>query len=286
LLGAKNKTSENDDRIVNQLMFVPENYEEIKRLNKLKTILLASSSAFDVVAGQNTFAECPVNTCTISLTSDLSTLEKSDLVIFRDNNGIIPNYFMENKKSHHIYLMYLLESPMHSDQYTLTSFKENIINWTSTYRSDSEIVAPYEKWVNYDENIQQIVQQNKNYAFNKTKKVAWFVSNCSPRNERMIYTTELAKYIQLDIYGACGKLQCERHSKQCDDLLDNDYKFYLSFENSNCHDYITEKFFVNGLKRNILPIVVSKNHLSNSIQSHHFLNFSLKKKDGSETKRI
>ena len=30
-------------------------------------------------------------------------------------------------------------------------------------------------------------------------------------------------------------------------MLDSDYKFYLAFENSNCQDYITEKFFVNGL---------------------------------------
>lgn len=37
-------------------------------------------------------------------------------------------------------------------------------------------------------------------------------------------------------------------------MLENDYKFYLSFENSNCTDYITEKLFENALGRNILPI--------------------------------
>lgn len=39
-------------------------------------------------------------------------------------------------------------------------------------------------------------------------------------------------------------------------MLDRDYKFYLAFENSNCRDYITEKFFVNGLSRDVVPIVM------------------------------
>lgn len=80
------------------------------------------------------------------------------------------------------------------------------------------------------------------------KQVAWFVSNCHPRNQRMHYARELSKYIQVDIYGACGSLRCPRSQSQtCFDMLDEDYKFYLAFENSNCKDYITEKFFVNGL---------------------------------------
>lgn len=79
-------------------------------------------------------------------------------------------------------------------------------------------------------------------------QVAWFVSNCHPRNQRMHYARELSKYIQVDIYGACGSLRCPRSQSQtCFDMLDEDYKFYLAFENSNCKDYITEKFFVNGL---------------------------------------
>lgn len=39
-------------------------------------------------------------------------------------------------------------------------------------------------------------------------------------------------------------------------MLNKDYKFYLAFENSNCKEYITEKFFLNSLSNDILPIVM------------------------------
>ena len=66
----------------------------------------------------------------------------------------------------------------------------------------------------------------------------------------------LSKYIDVDIFGECGSLKCPRANKDCYKILHTQYKFYLAFENSNCVDYITEKFFVNGLKYNILPIVM------------------------------
>lgn len=130
------------------------------------------------------------------------------------------------------------------------------------------------------------MEQDRNFAQNKTKKVAWFVSNCGARNGRLNYAHELQKHIQVlkfsdekpkknlisflflhiqiinpfpqvDIYGSCGAFKCSRNSpNKCFEILNRDYKFYLAFENSNCKDYITEKFFVNALNRNILPIVM------------------------------
>ena len=82
-------------------------------------------------------------------------------------------------------------------------------------------------------------------AANKSKKVAWFVSNCGARNRRLEYARTLSSHINVDIYGTCGD---KRASKDCLKMLDTDYKVYLAFK--NCVDYITEKFFENGLKHN------------------------------------
>jgi Glycosyltransferase family 10 (fucosyltransferase) C-term len=83
------------------------------------------------------------------------------------------------------------------------------------------------------------------YIFNQ---VAWFVSNCNDRNGRLNYARELSKHISVDIYGKCGTKTCPRSTESsCFELLKEDYKFYLAFENSNCKDYITEKLFINAL---------------------------------------
>lgn len=87
----------------------------------------------------------------------------------------------------------------------------------------------------------------------KKKLAAWFVSNCFTQSGREKYASELQKYVHVDVYGKCGPLVCANHL-QCYQMLEQQYKFYLSFENSICRDYVTEKFY-NALLFNVVPVV-------------------------------
>ena len=72
--------------------------------------------------------------------------------------------------------------------------------------------------------------------------------------------------MDIDIYGRCGKYlptkpdPCPKGSSdECFSKVLNSYKFYLSFENSLCDDYISEKFWKlyssdKIYKVNIIPV--------------------------------
>ena len=61
---------------------------------------------------------------------------------------------------------------------------------------------------------------------------------------RETYVKKLKTFFPVDVYGKCGKLECPRNNETaCFLKLEKEYKFYLSYENSLCKDYTTEKFF-------------------------------------------
>ncbi|KAL1470691.1 hypothetical protein MTO96_024107 [Rhipicephalus appendiculatus] len=197
------------DRIEQQLMFVPEDY---KRNNtRIKKILLMRGLGGwgDLPRGRAVFLrdKCPVDTCEIVTSQDEAP--DADAVLFKDR-FVAPKY---RRPWHQVWILYLLECPYHTQSFINI---KNIFNWTATYRHDSDIVAPYEKFVSYDD------------GGTSAQRPA---SSVPPRNKT-------------------------KKAGHCFELLDRDYKFYLAFENSNCKDYITEKFFVNGLGRDVVPIVM------------------------------
>ncbi|KAF2364979.1 Glycosyl transferase family 10 [Trinorchestia longiramus] len=244
---------DNNDRIPAQLMYKPPDpsvqYPDHQDVGgdsdrtqvALKKILMYNGmNSWGMKAGRGHFMKlkCPVDTCV--LTGSRSEISSADAVVFKDHFSD-PHH---SRDPNQIWIMYMLECPLHTQHFS----QPNVFNWTATYRHDSDLVAPYERYMYHDPFIKQR-NQTISYASGKSRQVAWFVSNCGARNNRLQYAKELGRYIGVDIYGACGTKRCPRSSStRCFEMLNRDYKFYLAFENSNCRDYITEKFFVNGLR--------------------------------------
>ena len=59
------------------------------------------------------------------------------------------------------------------------------------------------------------------------------------------HVKSLQNYMPVDIYGDCGTHKCP-DDMSCFQYISDNYKFYISFENSLCTDYVTEKFFQGG----------------------------------------
>jgi hypothetical protein len=96
--------------------------------------------------------------------------------------------------------------------------------------------------------------------------IAWFVSNCDSHSGREQYVHRLRSQpnIHIDIYGACSSMlhshivsnQCRKGVPGCLEQTLKHYRFYLSFENSKCDTYITEKYWMQGIAGVTIPIVM------------------------------
>jgi Glycosyltransferase family 10 (fucosyltransferase) C-term len=96
-------------------------------------------------------------------------------------------------------------------------------------------------------------------------RALWVASNCNSASGRERYVAELMQSYDVDSYGACMRnanfdeavLAPESDATGDSQLmrLIARYKFYLAFENANCDDYVTEKFW-RLLKLGVVPIVL------------------------------
>nr|XP_053611652.1 alpha-(1,3)-fucosyltransferase C-like [Plodia interpunctella] len=153
------------------------------------------------------------------------------------------------------------------------SLLEDLFNWTWTYKLSSDIRWSY--ILIYDLHGNEVgpkldmtwptemkpIRDKKTKAIldGKSKAAAWFVSHCVTYSQREKYVgklkPELVKLsLILDVYGKCGNLVCPMGDNKCNELVKTDYYFYLSFENSNAWDYVTEKLLT-PLLNYAVPVV-------------------------------
>ena len=195
-------------------------------------------------------------------TDDLSRYNESDAVLFRGwrlDKSLIPSHRFPDQR----WIFVEHESPYRVARKINLNKYDGFFNLTATYSIDSDI--PNLEYVQHC--VRDPTKLKSLHAKEYTEKkrsdvlVAWLVSDCGTQSEREYYVIELQKYMSIDIYGKCGDLECGKwstwSSDNCFKKLLNDngsYKFYLSFENSLCDDYVTEKFW-SILPLDVVPIV-------------------------------
>lgn len=173
------------------------------------------------------------------------------------------------------WILYNIESPMGNRRWDDMNLFRNITRYfdlTMTYRSDSDIPIPYGK---ITKNLNNSTVSVKVDFHQKTKKIAWFVSNCDSFSRREEIVAKLGYHIPIDIYGKCGNFSCPvgEHfykNQACYEMLSKHYKFYLSFENSLCIDYVTEKLF-NILNYDVIPIVYGGANYAHMLPANSYI---------------
>lgn len=222
--------------------------------------------SWGVPEGSRIFDElqCTERRCTIS--DDKASIRSAHAIIMHMRDITDPSQLPKYRTRGQRWIFYNLESPHHIEV-NLTKFN-GLFNWTSTYSSESDIPSPYgiyQPFARYTAttnnaiNLTGINSIHSKGQFikhaTKTRLGAWFVTNCKAKNNRKEYMEALQKNMMVDIYGFCGNFKC-LDREMCLDMLKSKYKFYFAFENSNCREYISEKFWYNALEHDILPVVM------------------------------
>ena len=179
---------------------------------------------------------------------------------------------------------------------------EALLNVTFTYRSDStisnafgrlkpvsqEAIVAFKKsqWLQKPTDTEAEITYQ--IGPDRTKEIAWMVSHCKTDSNREGIVSHLREIsdLKIDIFGKCGDREhrlpkqkgnsigetMRNRGKVYQDVLKK-YKFYLSFENALCQDYITEKFFL-AMYAGALPIVyggLSKGDYEKIAPDHSFI---------------
>ena len=212
-------------------------------------------------------SHCPrYRNCYATRSRFLQNVESYDAIVFHGiNNQLDDKDLPAQRRPEQRYVFVSLESP--ANRYVTDEF-DGYFNVTMTYHMDSDVVWTYADIVSKYENVSAVPQSGgfewpadfegarsaeeerrlDKLIRGKRKLAVWYRSNCETRSGREKYVNELERHARVAKYGACSDQPgCPKDQDCFSTDVEPNYFFYLSFENSLCVDYVTEKFF-NALK--------------------------------------
>lgn len=213
----------------------------------------------------------------ISFSKEL--LNESRAVIFHARDIDYNNLMLINKgrPKEQVWILVSSESPINT--YPKPNKLDNLFNITIHYNSKSEIVNPYGKYLNRTQpiNVSDVDKMMKGVCLSKKKsKITWIVSNCH-LDWRNKLTKILQEHFEVVVYGKCSNLfvnqggKCDPFTIECQEKL-KDSKFYLSFENGFCDEYITEKYWNHPMVVDMIPLVIGGANYTDLVLEESFIN--------------
>ena len=186
------------------------------------------------------FEGCLYSNCKFTGEKD-TQLSSSALIFVTSSNGMgkTPPLMAYERPANQVWIFMSMETPINHQWQSdyRSSHWMGTMNWSMSHRIDSDIFIPYGfVWTR-----NTVPERNYSEIFRrKTKFAAWIVSNCDAESRRDKFIHRLqALGLPIDIYGECG-FPLENDPAA---MINHEYKFYFSLENTLCDDYVTEKFF-------------------------------------------
>ncbi|XP_067890116.1 4-galactosyl-N-acetylglucosaminide 3-alpha-L-fucosyltransferase 9-like [Heterodontus francisci] len=181
--------------------------------------------------------------CRLTTNRQLYPVSQAVIIHHRDLGGNVNQLPAEQRPAFQRWVWMNFESPTHSSGLEELN---GVFNWTMSYKRGSDIFIPYGYLYPRKREGRKIELPNK------SKLVAWVISNWNEDHARVIYYHRLNKYVDIDVYG-----KYHQHLQNDSIFLTiSPYKFYLAFENSQHVDYITEKLWKNAFNCSAVPIVL------------------------------
>ncbi|KAK2143730.1 hypothetical protein LSH36_817g00005 [Paralvinella palmiformis] len=248
------------------------NVEKGEEVINLTKVILFWTSRLDQPdwsrgVGTKQFQHCPYPNC--EYTTEKDRLDDADMLLFYCEE--LPN-FPDRRHPRQLYVHVTKEAPPNV-KINGYGMYDNAINVTASYRKDGTLWFPYFV-IRPKENPEDRYVVRTSYT-NRSRSVAWLVSNCNTDSKREMYINELNKSITIDVYGACGNMSCDdeeyKNIDACFKMFEKTYRFYLAFENNICKDYYTEKL-ANPFRHEIVPIVFGGADYEHDFPEHSLIN--------------